>query len=92
MNAASDSELVARCRAGDHDAWTLLVDRYARYVHAIVTRVFRVPPADAEDVFQEVFARIFERLGTLRDDDALQALDRADHAQVLDRRAPPLGP
>ena len=72
MSAASDSELVARCRAGDHDAWTILVDRYARYVHAIVTRVFRVPPADAEDVFQEVFARIFERLGTLRDDDALR--------------------
>ena len=42
---------------------TLLVDRYARYVHAIATRVYRLAPADAEDVFQEVFARIFERLG-----------------------------
>lgn len=72
MHAASDSELVARCRRGDHDAWAILVDRYARYVHAIATRVYRLPPDDAEDVFQEVFARIFERLETLRDDDALR--------------------
>ena len=72
MHAASDSELVARCRAGEHDAWELLVDRYARYVHAIATRVYRLAPADAEDVFQEVFARSFERLATLRDDNALR--------------------
>ena len=72
MDAASDAELVARCRAGDEAAWAALVDRYARYVHAIVTRVYRLEQHDAEDVFQEVFARIFERLGTLRDADALR--------------------
>lgn len=72
MDAASDADLVARCRAGDEAAWTALVDRYARYVHAIVTRVYRLEQHDAEDVFQEVFARIFERIGTLRDADALR--------------------
>ena len=72
MIAASDSDLVARCRAGEAAAWDALVDRYARYVHAIVTRVYRLPPDDAEDVFQEVFARVFERLDTLRDGDALR--------------------
>jgi RNA polymerase sigma-70 factor (ECF subfamily) len=72
VNAASDAELVARCRAGDHDAWGELVDRYARYVYAIATRVYRLGPEDAEDVFQEVFARVFERLDTLRDHDALR--------------------
>jgi len=70
--AASDSELVARCRAGEAAAWDALVERYARYVHAIVTRVYRLPADDAEDVFQEVFARVFERLETLRDGDALR--------------------
>lgn len=70
--AASDSELVARCRAGDEQAWAALVDRYARYVHAIVTRVYRLPPMDAEDAFQEVFTRVFERLDSLRDDDAFR--------------------
>jgi RNA polymerase sigma factor (sigma-70 family) len=72
VGAASDAELVARCRAGDEGAWEALVDRYARYVHAIVARVYRLESHDAEDVFQEVFARVFERLDTLRDSEALR--------------------
>jgi RNA polymerase sigma factor (sigma-70 family) len=72
VDAASDTELVVRCRAGDQAAWEALVDRYARYVHAIVARVYRLEPHDAEDVFQEVFARVFERLDTLRDGEALR--------------------
>ena len=67
----SDAALVARCRDGDHDAWRLLVDRYARYVYAI-TQAFRLGDQDAEDVFQETFARAYERLHTLRDDDAFR--------------------
>ena len=72
MNAASDAELVARCLANEQGAWDELVDRYARYVYAIAARVYRLDPSDAEDVFQEVFARVFERLDTLRDVDALR--------------------
>jgi RNA polymerase sigma factor (sigma-70 family) len=72
VDAASDAELVARCRAGDQAAWEALVDRYARYVYAIATRVYRLGPEDAEDVFQEVFTRVFERLDTLRDGEALR--------------------
>ena len=72
MDAATDAELVVRCRAGDEAAWEALVDRYARYVYAIAARVYRLGQEDAEDVFQEVFARVFERLDTLRDDDALR--------------------
>jgi RNA polymerase sigma factor (sigma-70 family) len=72
VGAASDADLVARCRAGEQAAWEALVDRYARYVHAIVTRIYRLEPHDAEDAFQEVFARVFERLDTLRDDDAFR--------------------
>ena len=41
-------------------------------MHAIVARVYRLDPQDAEDAFQEVFARVFERLDTLRDGDALR--------------------
>ena len=72
MEAASDAELVARCRSGDETAWHALVDRYARYVHAILVRVYRLDPHDAEDAFQEVFTRVVERLDTLRDADALR--------------------
>ena len=68
----SDAELAARCRAGDDEAWRLLVDRFSRYVYGIAVQGFRLSPHEAEDVFQEVFARAYERLGSLRDDDALR--------------------
>ena len=68
----SDAELVARCRSGDHDAWRALVERFSRYVYAIAVQAFRLPEHDAEDVFQEVFARTYEHLGRLRDDAAIR--------------------
>ena len=68
----TDAELVARCRAGDEDAWRELVDRFSRYVYAISVQAFRLPPHDAEDVFQEVFARVYERLDQLRSDEAVR--------------------
>jgi RNA polymerase sigma-70 factor (ECF subfamily) len=48
------------------------VERFSRYVYAIAVRAYRLPDHDAEDVFQEVFARAYERLGSLRDDDAIR--------------------
>ena len=68
----SDAALVARCRGGDDDAWRELVDRFSRYVYAIAVQGFRLSQQDAEDVFQDVFARVYERLGSLRDDDAVR--------------------
>jgi RNA polymerase sigma factor (sigma-70 family) len=68
----SDGELVARCRNGDDGAWRELVARFARYVYAISGQAFRLPEHDAEDVFQEVFAKVYEHLGRLRDDDAIR--------------------
>jgi RNA polymerase sigma factor (sigma-70 family) len=68
----SDAQLVSRCRAGDADAWNEFVERFSRYVYAICGRGFRLGQQDAEDVFQEVFARAFERLPELRSDDAVR--------------------
>ena len=68
----ADADLVARCREGDQAAWNELVNRFSRYVFAITTRVYRLPQHDAEDVFQDVFARTFERLDELRDDAAVR--------------------
>jgi RNA polymerase sigma factor (sigma-70 family) len=67
-----DAELVARCRTGDDAAWRELVERYSRYVYAIAVQAFRLREHDAEDVFQDVFARVYERLDQLRDDEALR--------------------
>lgn len=68
----SDAELVSRCRQGDEEAWGALVERYSGYVYAILSRGFRMPEHAAEDVFQEVFARLFERIDELRDDTAVR--------------------
>lgn len=68
----SDAQLVGRCRAGDAAAWNQLVERFSRYVYAIAVRAYRLPEPDAEDVFQDVFARAYERLGSLRDDAAIR--------------------
>jgi len=68
----SDRELVARCRTGDEQAWAELVDRFSRYVYAIAVQAFRLPESDAEDVFQEVFARAYQHLDKLRDDAAVR--------------------
>jgi RNA polymerase sigma factor (sigma-70 family) len=70
--AVKDAELVARCRAGDDAAWRELVDRFSRYVYAIVVQGFRLPQQDAEDIFQEVFTRVYERLDSLREDEAVR--------------------
>jgi RNA polymerase sigma-70 factor (ECF subfamily) len=68
----NDAALVARCRAGDQAAWNELVERFSRYVYAISVQAFRLPHHDAEDVFQEVFARAYQQLDKLRDDDAIR--------------------
>jgi RNA polymerase sigma factor (sigma-70 family) len=72
MKERDPSDLVRRCRAGDQTAWAELVERFSRYVYAIAVQAYRLSPEDAEDVFQEVFARAYEHLDKLRDDGAIQ--------------------
>jgi RNA polymerase sigma factor (sigma-70 family) len=72
LSTLTDAELVERCRGGDGDAWNELVERFSRYVYAVTVRGFRLREQDAEDVFQEVFTRVYTHLDTLRDDAALR--------------------
>jgi RNA polymerase sigma-70 factor (ECF subfamily) len=72
LSTLTDAELVHRCRNGDPDAWSELVERFSRYVYAVCVRGFRLPESDADDVFQEVFARAYTHLDSLRDDAALR--------------------
>jgi RNA polymerase sigma factor (sigma-70 family) len=67
-----DAQLVARCRTGDAAAWERLVRRYQRLVYTVARRAGHDEHA-AADVFQAVFARLFEQLGHLRQPDRLQA-------------------
>jgi RNA polymerase sigma factor (sigma-70 family) len=72
LTSLPDARVVARCRSGDQDAWRELVSRFSRYVYAICSQAFRLRQDDAEDVFQEVFARTYEHLDRLRDDEAIR--------------------
>jgi RNA polymerase sigma-70 factor (ECF subfamily) len=71
-SSIADAELVARCRAGDQSAWEALVRRHSGLVAAIVRGGFRLAPADAEDVFQEVFTRLYTRLDGIREGQAVR--------------------
>jgi RNA polymerase sigma factor (sigma-70 family) len=65
-----DLALVLRCRAGDAEAWLVLVQRYERLVYSIA-RSFGLVAHDAADVLQATFEAL------------LQSIDRLEHAERL---------
>jgi RNA polymerase sigma-70 factor (ECF subfamily) len=64
----SDSELVEGCRRGDDSAWHELVRRHTRRVFGLAYR-FSGRVDEAEDLTQEVFVKVYERLGRYRPED-----------------------
>lgn len=62
----SDADLVARCRAGEAAAWSLLVRRYQRLVFTVPRRA-GLDSDDAADVFQHTLTRLYEHLDRLED-------------------------
>lgn len=82
----SDAELVVRCRANDQNAWRELFGRFSPYVYAIARAGFRLDEEDADEILQEVFARSYQRLDTLRDDHAIRAwVGQLTRRKCLDR-------
>lgn len=68
-NPAYDAaDLVQRCLNGQQNAWDQLVEAYGKLVYAVPTRL-GLQQQDAEEVFQAVFLRLFERLPRLRSHD-----------------------
>lgn len=55
--------LVERVRAGDAAAFTVLVDRYMRRAFSVAYRVMG-QKEDAEDLVQETFMAVLQRIGT----------------------------
>jgi RNA polymerase sigma factor (sigma-70 family) len=66
----SNSELLQRCRAGDGNAWQLLVHRYGRLVHSVPTR-YGLSRNEAEDIGQEVFFALAQQLERIEDPERL---------------------
>jgi RNA polymerase sigma-70 factor (ECF subfamily) len=67
-----DADLARALIAGEPWAATVTWNRYAPAVYGIASRALG-RASDAEDVTQEVFYRLFCRIGTLRQPDALRA-------------------
>jgi RNA polymerase sigma-70 factor (ECF subfamily) len=63
----SDSELVAMAKAGDRDAFGVLVERHEDKIYGLCLRMLG-NPEDAEDVMQEVFIKAFQALPGFREE------------------------
>lgn len=70
--ARSDAALVLAGRAGDVSAQRDIWLRYAPLVGRFLRRALG-PDADAEDLLQDVFLKVFERLDDVRDPEALRS-------------------
>jgi RNA polymerase sigma-70 factor (ECF subfamily) len=70
--AARDLELARALIDGESNAAALAWERYSPLVHRIVSRAIG-PDAEVEDVTQEIFYRLFSRIGTLRKPEALRS-------------------
>ena len=56
--AAEEATLVAELQAGSEQAFALLIAQYSQPVYSMIARSLR-DPADAADVTQEVFVKVF---------------------------------
>ncbi|HEY7592519.1 MAG TPA: RNA polymerase sigma factor [Actinophytocola sp.] len=61
----ADAEAVARTRAGEQDAYAILVARYGALAHR--TAHLLGAGADTEDVVQEAFVKAYRSLGSFRE-------------------------
>ena len=70
--AGSDEQLLAGCRRGDEGAWEALVRRYQRLIYAVPRRAGLDEDA-ASEVFQDVFATLFESIESIEQPSRLHA-------------------
>src|SRR6185503_13247839 len=61
QDAQADAEAVARVRAGEPEAFRVLMERHGRAVHRLAFRM-TANEQDAEDVVQECFLRAYRNL------------------------------
>jgi RNA polymerase sigma-70 factor, ECF subfamily len=67
---ANDADLVARCRAGDVDAFETVYRRHAPRIYALASRM--AGSADTgEDLLQEIFLQAYRKLASFKGDSSL---------------------
>jgi RNA polymerase sigma factor (sigma-70 family) len=94
-DAATDADLLRRCRRRDADAWNQLVSRYERLVYTVALRN-GLNPDDAADVTQSTFVALVDSLDRIREEEKLPswlmtvARRQAWRIRNLNRRTTPL--
>ena len=79
----SDLELAQRSAEGDSEAFELIYRRHFRRVYALCLRMLG-DPTQAEDLTQDVFVNLFNKIGSFRGDSAFTTwLHRMTVNQVL---------
>jgi RNA polymerase sigma factor (sigma-70 family) len=68
----SDDDLVRRCRDGQQAAWSTLVRRFQRLVYTVPRRA-GLSDAQAADVFQVTYSRLFENIQRIDDGSRVRA-------------------
>jgi RNA polymerase sigma-70 factor, ECF subfamily len=62
---SSDYELARKAAGGDLEAFEILYSRHFQHVYALCLRI-TANPTEAEDLKQDVFVRLFQKIGTFR--------------------------
>jgi RNA polymerase sigma-70 factor (ECF subfamily) len=63
-------DLVARCQAGDVDAFSELYTRYSSRIYTLVVRMSGSPQT-GEDLLQEIFLQAYRKIGSFKGDAAI---------------------
>jgi RNA polymerase sigma-70 factor (ECF subfamily) len=66
----AEAQLVARCLAGEADAFKELYDGHATRLYSLAYRMAGTA-TEAEDILQEVFLQVFRKLSSFKGDSAL---------------------
>ena len=68
---AGEQELIAELKAGSEQAFAYLISQYSHPVYSLIARSMR-DPADAADVTQEVFVKVFRNISSFHGDSSLR--------------------
>lgn len=69
-STSSESEVIERLKLGDHAAFEDIYHRHRRRVYSLCVRVTH-NSAEAEELTQDVFLRLFRKIGTFRGEASL---------------------
>jgi len=70
-DANDDAWLVEGLKGGEEASYEALIERFQQPVYNLVVRLLN-HPADANDVVQEVFLKVFRKIGAFRGDSSLK--------------------